>query len=194
MTTAPITKKSPALRDGAKGTHVFNRPERPYVNPYLGGMILGIVLFLAILLTGNGLGSSGGTTRLVAFVMDKINPAHVDQTPYLLKMAGGDKNPLDDWIIPVFFGALLGGFTSGTVFGRTKLETTKGPNVTNRTRWLMAFLGGTIFLYGARMARGCTSGQALTGGATLAAGSWVIMFAIFGGAYALAYFVRKLWL
>ena len=194
MTTAPVTKKSPAKRDGAKGAHIFNRPEKPYANPYFGGMVLGIVLFLAILLTGNGLGSSGGTTRIIAFLEDQINPAHVDQTPYLLKMAGGDKNPLDDWIIPVFFGALLGGFTSGTVFGRTKLETTKGPNVTNRTRWLMAFLGGTIFLYGARMARGCTSGQALTGGATLAAGSWVIMFAIFGGAYALAYFVRKLWL
>jgi hypothetical protein len=194
MTTAPVTKKSPAKRDGAKGAHIFNRPEKPYANPYFGGMVLGIVLFLAILLTGNGLGSSGGTTRIIAFLEDQINPAHVDQTPYLLKMAGGDKNPLDDWIIPVFFGALLGGFTSGTVFGRTKLETTKGPNVTNRTRWLMAFLGGTIFLYGARMARGCTSGQALTGGATLAAGSWVIMFAIFGGAYALAYLVRKLWL
>jgi uncharacterized membrane protein YedE/YeeE len=183
MTTAPIAKKN-----------IFNRPEKPYVHPYLGGMALGIVLFLALLLTGNGLGSSGGTTRLIAFIEDQVNPAHVDRTPYLLKMAGGDKNPLDDWIIPVFFGALLGGFTSGTLFGRTKLETTKGPNVTNRTRWLMAFLGGTIFLYGARMARGCTSGQALTGGATLAAGSWAIMFAIFAGAYALAYFVRKLWL
>src|SRR5574341_1517097 len=182
MTTAPVTKKS-----------IFNRPERPYVHPYIGGMVLGIVLFLAMFLTGNGLGSSGGTTRLVAFVEDQINPAHVDQTPYLLKMAGGDKNPLDDWIIPVFLGALIGGFTSGLIFGRTKIETTKGPNVSNRTRWLMAFLGGTIFLYGARMARGCTSGQALTGGATLAAGSWAIMFAIFASAYALTYFVRKLW-
>jgi len=177
MTTAPMTNKTP----------------KPYVNPYFGGMVLGIVLFLAMLLTGNGLGSSGGTTRLVAYVEDLISPAHVDRTPYLLKMAGGDKNPLDDWIIPVFFGALLGGFTSGRIFGRAKLETTKGPNISNRTRWLMSFLGGTIFLYGARMARGCTSGQALTGGATLAAGSWAVMFAIFAGAYALAYFVRKLW-
>ena len=109
-------------------------------------------------------------------------------------MAGGDKNPLDDWIVPVFFGALLGGFTSGAFNGRLKIMTTKGPNISNRTRWLMSFLGGVIFLYGARLARGCTSGQALSGGATLAAGSWVIMFAIFGGAYALAYFVRKLWL
>ena len=177
MTTAPMTNKSP----------------KPYVNPYFGGMVLGIILFLALFLTGNGLGSSGGTTRLVAFVEDLISPAHVDRTPYLLKMAGGDKNPLDDWIIPVFFGALLGGFASGKIFGRVKLETTKGPNISNRTRWLLAFLGGTIFLYGARMARGCTSGQALTGGATLAAGSWAIMFAIFAGAYALAYFVRRLW-
>ena len=182
MTTAPITRKS-----------ILNRPEKPYVNPYFGGMILGIVLFLSLFLTGNGLGSSGGTTRIVTFIQDQISPAHVDRTPYLLKMAGGDKNPLDDWIIPVFLGALLGGFTSGTIFGRTRIETTKGPNVSNRTRWLMAFLGGTIFLYGARMARGCTSGQALTGGATLAAGSWAIMFAIFAGAYALAYFVRRLW-
>jgi len=111
----------------------------------------------------------------------------------LLKMAGGDKNPLDDWIVPVFFGALLGGFASGFFGGRLKFETRKGPQISNRTRWLMAFLGGVIFLYGARMARGCTSGQALSGGATLAAGSWVIMMCIFASAYALAYFVRKLW-
>jgi uncharacterized membrane protein YedE/YeeE len=47
--------------------------------------------------------------------------------------------------------------------------------------------------FGARLARGCTSGQALTGGATLSAGSWAVMFAIFGGGYALAYSLRKFW-
>lgn len=182
MTTAPMKRKS-----------VFNRPEKPYVHPYFGGMVLGIVLFLALFLTGNGLGSSGATSRIDALIVDTVNPVHVDNNSYLLKMAGGDKNPLDDWIIPVFFGALLGGFSSGFFNGRLKFETTKGPRISDRMRWSMAFLGGVIFLYGARMARGCTSGQALTGGATLSAGSWVIMFSIFGGAYALAYFVRKLW-
>ena len=172
---------------------LFNRPPKPYVHPYFGGMGLGIILFLALLLTGNGLGSSGATSRIDAAIVDAVAPAHVDNTPYLLKMAGGDLNPLDDWIVPVFFGALLGGFTSGMINRRVKLETTKGPNISDRKRWLFAFLGGVIFLYGARMARGCTSGQALTGGATLSAGSWVVMFAIFGGAYGMAYFVRKLW-
>ncbi len=182
MTTAPATKKS-----------FFHRPEKPYVNPYLGGAILGVVLFLAFFFTGNGLGSSGATTRIDAALVDAVAPQHVDKTPYLLKMAGGDKNPLDDWIVPVFFGALLGGFVSGFFGGRLKFETRKGPQISNRTRWLMAFLGGVIFLYGARMARGCTSGQALSGGATLAAGSWIIMMCIFASAYALAYFVRRLW-
>ena len=88
MTTAPITRKS-----------IFNRPEKAYVNPYLGGMILGIVLFLAFFLTGNGLGSSGATSRIDALIVDAVSPSHVDNNPYLLKMAGGDKNPLDDWIV-----------------------------------------------------------------------------------------------
>jgi hypothetical protein len=47
--------------------------------------------------------------------------------------------------------------------------------------------------YGARLARGCTSGQALSGGAVLSVGSFAFMFAIFGSAYALAYSLRRLW-
>ena len=48
--------------------------------------------------------------------------------------------------------------------------------------------------FAARLGRGCTSGQALSGGAELALGSWVFMFAVFGGAYAFAWFVRRQWL
>jgi uncharacterized membrane protein YedE/YeeE len=172
---------------------VFQRTEKPYVHPYLGGALLGVVLFLAFFLTGNGLGASGGLNRMVVFVEDKFVPEHVDRTAYLLKMAGGSKNPLDDWIIPMVFGTLIGGFTSGWLNGRLKVTTNKGPNISVRKRWVMAFVGGAIMGYGARLARGCTSGQALSGGATLSLGSWVFMFAVFAGAYALAYFVRKLW-
>ena len=171
-----------------------NRPEKPYVHPYLGGFLLGLVLFAAFFFTGNGLGASGGLNRYIVFFQDMIAPQHVDTTPYLLKMAGGDKNPLDDWVVMVVAGSLVGGFAAGWWNGRLKWETNKGPNISVRTRWATAFIGGIIMGYGARMARGCTSGQALSGGTTLAAGSWLIMFAIFGGAYAMAYFVRKLWL
>jgi uncharacterized membrane protein YedE/YeeE len=174
-------------------TSFWRRPEKAYVHPYLGGILLGLVLFGAFFLTGNGLGASGGLNRLIVWVQDMVAPEHVDRTAYLLKMAGGDKNPLDDWVVPVVFGTLAGGFVSGWWHGRLKVETNKGPQISVRSRWFWAFAGGAIMGYGARMARGCTSGQALSGGATLSAGSWVFMFAVFAGAYALAWFVRKLW-
>ncbi|MBC8508864.1 MAG: YeeE/YedE family protein [Anaerolineales bacterium] len=172
---------------------IFGRESQPYANAYLGGILLGLVLFISYLITGNGLGASGGLSRYVAFIEDLIAPGHMDRVPYLIAMAGGQRNPLDSWIVMVSTGVIIGGFVSGLINGRTKFETNKGPNISNRTRWIFAFVGGTFFTYGARLARGCTSGQALSGGATLSAGSWATMFAIFGGAYALAYFVRKLW-
>ena len=182
-TVTPVTEKK----------KWFHRPEKPYIHPYLGGALLGLVLFLAFLITRNGLGASGGLNRYVAALEDLVVPGHIDRTPYLLKLAGGVKNPLDDWSVPVVTGALLGGFVAGFLNGRLKVEINKGPNISNRTRLVMAFVGGIIFAYGARMARGCTSGQALSGGATLSAGSWALMMCIFIGAYALAYFLRKFW-
>ena len=169
------------------------RPPRPYVHPYWGGLLLGIVLFLSFFLTGNGLGASGGLNRIIVYGQDLIAPDHIDQVPYLLKLAGGDKNPLDDWVVPMVFGTLIGGAVSGWLNGRLKVETNKGPNISVRSRWFWAFVGGGIMGYGARMARGCTSGQARSGGAVLSVGSWAFMFAVFGGAYLLAYFVRRLW-
>ncbi len=183
-----IQKKS-----SSKRTFFQRRESKPYVDPYLAGALLGLVMFTSFFLTGNGLGASGGLNRVIVFFEDLVVPGHIDQTRYLLKLAGGVKNPLDSWIVFVSVGVIIGGFVSGWINGRVRVETGKGPRISKRTRWLMAFIGGAIMGYGARFARGCTSGQALSGGATLAAGSWALMFAIFGGGYALAYFVRKLW-
>ena len=194
MATLTPTKSRAPLTWSSRLGAFLRRPPRDYVHPYLGGLLLGLVLFAAFFFTGNGLGASGGLNRYLVFVEDLLAPGHVDQTPYLLKMAGGDKNPLDDWVVMVVAGAMLGGFTAGWLNGRLKLETVKGPHISVRTRWFMAFVGGAIMGYGARMARGCTSGLALSGGAVLSTGAWVFMLAVFGGAYLLAYFVRKLWL
>lgn len=169
------------------------RVARDYVNPYFAGILLGLVLFLAFFFTGNGLGASGGLNRILVFFEDLVAPGHIDRVSYLLEMAGGDRNPLDSWVVYVTIGTVLGGFVSGWRNGRVKLETNRGPQVPVRVRWLMAFLGGTLMGYGARLARGCTSGQALSGGAVLSVGSWAFMFAVFGGGYALAYFLRKFW-
>lgn len=189
-----VETRSPARDGKARARLAAPRQPRPYIHPYLGGALLGVVLFSAFFITGNGLGASGGLNNIIAFFEDLIAPAHMDRVPYLVKMAGGDKNPLDTYLVYVVLGTVLGGLTSGWRNGRVKLETIHGPRITPRTRWAMAFLGGAIMGYGARFARGCTSGQALSGGAVLSVGSWAFMFAVFGGAYALAYALRKFWL
>ena len=166
---------------------------KPYINPYLGGTLLGVVLFLAFFITGSGLGASGGLNRMIVYVQNLFVPEHIDQVPYLLKMAGGATNPLDNWIVYLTLGTILGGLLSGLAGRRVKVETNKGPRIGNKTRWMMALLGGILMGYGARLARGCTSGQALSGGAVLSVGSWAFMFAVFAGAYALAYFLRRFW-
>jgi len=193
MTT--YTPSQPAVEPAAetKTKVKTRRAAKPYINPYLGGILLGLVLFLAFFITGSGLGASGGMNRLLVIVEDAIAPDHVDRTPYLLAMAGGDKNPLDSWVVWVTVGTLIGGFVSGFRNGRLKVETNRGPRIPVKLRWVMAFIGGAFMGYGARFARGCTSGQALSGGAVLSVGSWAFMFAVFAGAYALAYFVRRLW-
>jgi uncharacterized membrane protein YedE/YeeE len=90
-------------------------------------------------------------------------------------------------------GTLLGGLASGLWSRRVRLETLKGPRVSVKARWVLAFLGGILMAYGARFARGCTSGQALSGGAVLSVGSWAFMFSIFASGYAVAWFFRRLW-
>ncbi len=166
---------------------------KPYMNPYLAGTLLGIVLFLAFFITGSGLGASGGLNRMLVYVQNIFAPEHIDQVPYLLKMAGGDLNPLNSWIVYLTAGTIVGGFVSGLFGRRVKVETNKGPQINDKTRWIMAFIGGALMGYGARLARGCTSGQALSGGAVLSVGSWAYMLALFVGAYALAYFFRRFW-
>jgi hypothetical protein len=164
-----------------------------YWNPYLGGALLGLLLFLSFFVTSHGLGASGGVNRIAVAVEDLVIPEHVDKTPYIAKMAGGDRDPLAHWLVWEVAGIMLGGFVSGLLRGRVRVQTYRGPQISDRSRWAYAFAGGLLMGYGARMARGCTSGQALSGGAVLSVGSWVFMFAVFAGGYGLAWFVRRLW-
>lgn len=164
-----------------------------YVNPYLGGALLGVVLFLTFYVTGNGLGASAAINRVQVGLLSAVAPAHVNRVAYMSELGGGDRKPFADPSVFLLLGTILGGLASGLVHGRVRPETRRGPRVPVAARWALAFAGGAIMMYGARMARGCTSGQALSGGAVLSVGSFAFMFAVFTGAYLLALPLRRLW-
>ncbi len=168
--------------------------QKKYWNPYLAGIGLGITLLLAFVLVGRGLGSSGAMIRVVSWITSTFSQSHVDANPYFVKYAGSGVNTFQNWLVFEVIGVAVGGFISGLLSGRLKFKTEHGPNITSKIRWIYAFAGGILMGFGARLAYGCASGQALTGGATLALGSWAFMFSLFGGGYLVAYFVRRQWL
>jgi hypothetical protein len=166
-----------------------------YMNPYLAGFLLGLVLLLTIYITGRGLGASGALKSVVAATVSATAPEHAAQSEFYRDFSsthGG--GPLKQWLVFEVIGVLIGGFLSGVVSRRLTWTTEKGPRVTNALRIGMALLGGALFGAGAQFARGCTSGAALSGMAVLSAGGIITMMAIFGTGYAVAYFFRKLWI
>ena len=170
----------------------MNNVPRKYVNPYLSGLLLGVVLFGTFFIMGRGLGASGGMMVATATAAHAVAPAAVDSSEYLSRYTarGG---PLHDWLFVELLGVMVGALISGAIGRRLKLEILKGPRAKTGARIGLALVGGAIMGFGARFALGCTSGMALTGGATLALGSLAGMMCIFGGAYAFAWFFRRQW-
>ena len=171
----------------------MKQSEEHYWNPYLCGVLLGGVLFLSFFVTGHGLGASGGLARGVTVVMKTVTPDTVNSTAFFAGLGGGDKSVLSHWLVWEVLGVLVGGALSGLLAGRFSPGTHRGPQISVRKRLVFALLGGLLVGWATQLSRGCTSGQALSGGAILSAGSWAFMFSVFGGGYLAAYPFRKLW-
>jgi len=171
---------------------VTARAPRPYADPYLTGVALGLVLLAAFVLVGRGLGASGAFATAAATVVDAASPTAARANVFFAEHldAGG---LLRDWLVVEVIGVAIGGFASAALAGRLRLAVDRGPRTSVSERVLLAVGGGAVMGAGAVLARGCTSGQALTGGALLSAGSWIFIAACFAAGYALAPAARRLW-
>ena len=169
--------------------------KRQYTDPYLAGIGLGLVLLTAYVVVGRGLGASGafasvvaaGTAAVQGTTQATASPA---VAPYL---TSGITSPLEDWLVLEIAGVLVGGFASAWLAGRLRRDTERGGSVSITQRMYAALGGGLLMGVGAKLARGCTSGQALSGGALLSVGSWVFIASCFTAGYMLAPLTRRLW-
>ncbi len=165
------------------------------MNPYWAGFGLGLVLLTSFVVMGRGLGASGAFTTAVATTVHAVAPAHATGNAFYAEYLGdGTASPLKDWLVFEVIGVFVGGFLSGALANRLKFSIEKGPRISSPARLILAAIGGALMGVGAKLALGCTSGQALSGGALLNLGSWAFMMCVFGGAYALAWFLRRQWL
>ena len=150
----------------------------PYMNPLLAGILLGIVLLATFVVTGHGLGATGFTTRLTAWIGMHVAPIATTANDYLGGMVEEGK-PLDAWItwqvIGVALGALLSAFLAKRIFfqldGKKYLGGAKRP--------FTALFGGILAGFGARVAAGCTSGLGLSGAAVLSLAGFTFLGTFF---------------
>jgi len=166
-----------------------------YINPYLGGVLLGLVLIAANFVSGRGLGASGAAKSTIVAAVDAIAPHHAENATFYKEYhASHPEGFKKAWLVFQMMGVIAGAFLSGAIFNRLKLKVEHSPKITSRRRIIFAILGGILFGFGSQLGRGCTSGSALSGMAVLSYGGFISMASIFGTAYALAYFIRKNWI
>ena len=165
-----------------------------YWNPYFGGFLLGIIMLFTFYITGRGLGASGAMKSGVVTIVDAVAPTHAESSAYYSKFISEEKSSMNNWLVLEALGVLIGAFISGGLTGRIGWRVQHSPKITSKRRLAFALGGGILFGLGAQIARGCTSGAALSGMAVLSSGGFLTMIGIFGTGYIAAYFFRKNWI
>jgi hypothetical protein len=101
---------------------------KPYMNPYLAGFLLGLVLLATIYITGRGLGASGAFKSVVIASVETVAPNHAENTAYYTDFkAENPEGPWKNFLVFEVFGVLVGAFFSGVLANRTGLKLGKRP-------------------------------------------------------------------
>lgn len=140
------------------------------------GVLFGVLSAVAIALYGP-IGVSTTYPRLIGSIMRAITPGAAATNPYLEKI-GGLAKPETMLVV----GLLIGGFLS-RVLSREKVpapETVHREEKTTGRRYMDAFLGGFLIIFGARLAGGCTSGHIISGITQLALSGMLFATGVFG--------------
>ena len=159
---------------------------RPYADAGTTGVALGVLLFLSFIVAGRGLGASGAFAAAAGSVLQRVAPDAVASDPALADRIPSGAPLASSWIALEIAGVFIGGALSAWLAGRWRER--HAP--LSATRVLRAGIGGALMGLGARLAYGCTSGLALSGGALLATGAWLFIPVTFGTAILVTYLAR----
>lgn len=161
-------------------------------SPYAAGIVVGLLQIPAFLFMQTALGTSSSYVTISANLASFVDPS-ISQIKYAANHMSGAKNW---WQVALIAGIVLGAFISSRASGTPRWGTSPvwakamGAHSPAK-RYFMAFLGGLIMVFGARIADGCTSGHGVSGIAQLAVGSFIAVTAMFGAGIIAANLIYK---
>jgi uncharacterized membrane protein YedE/YeeE len=158
-------------------------------SPYVIGAGLGLLNAFAFASAGRGLGITTAFEGVAARTERRIAPDATHINDYIQQR---DEAPKIDWESFLVIGVLAGSYLASRAAGERTSSAVPalwkkrfGPS--RSKRYTAAFLAGATMMFGARMAKGCTSGHGLTGATQLAVSSWVFTPLMFATAAATAH-------
>ena len=155
-------------------------------SPYLVGIGIGILSWLAFLLANRPIGVSTALAKSAGMIEEAVRGPKVKEKPYY------QKHPPEigwEWIFVA--GLFLGGLTAAWLADDITLQWVPdmwrdafGGSVL--LRLTVALIGGICVGFGARWGRGCTSGHGISGTLQLVMSSWLAVACFFIGGILMA--------
>lgn len=160
-------------------------------SPYLAGALSGVVLIMSVLFAGQYFGASTSFVRSTGMLEKLFNPDRVARLEYFIRYV-----PQVDWQLMFVIGIFLGSLGSALQSGSFKLQGV--PDMWQRRfganpvkRGGVAFIGGLIAMFGARLAGGCPSGHGLSGSVQLAVSGFIALACFFIGGIIVAHLLYR---
>ena len=150
-------------------------------SPYAVGVGIGVLSWLAFLLSDHPLGVSTAFAKTAGMIERGVRGPQGTQRPYYQKIS------LDiDWKWMLIVGLLLGAFVAAWLGGTIRWEWVPAMWESRfgsglGARLAVALAGGVCVGFGARWGRGCTSGHGISGALQLVLGSWLAALCFFLG-------------
>jgi uncharacterized protein len=159
----------------------------PRWSPYVVGLGIGVLSWLAFLLSHHPIGVSTAYGKTMAMVERTVGGDRTVRRSYYQEHPPGI-----DWewmlVAGLFVGALVSAHMSGDFSPKLLPERWKQAfGLAPLPRVLTAMAGGILIGIGARWAGGCTSGHGISGTLQLAVSSWVALLCFFAGGVATAF-------
>lgn len=181
-----IMADEPIRKDALPGEKTVATAEDKGWSPYLAGALTGLVIVLSVWMAGKYFGASTTFVRSAGLIGSTVAPEQTAGNAYFLKTV-----LKIDWqmlfVIGIFFGALIASLTSGTFKWQAVPDMWRGQfGETPVLRGVVAFIGGAVALFGARLAGGCPSGHGISGSLQMSISGLIALAFFFIGAVVMA--------
>jgi hypothetical protein len=161
-------------------------------SPYVVGVGIGVLSWFAFGTANRHLAITLQFEHAAALGARAVDADAEQRNVYYTVRASEGKSPKISWefmlLVGVFLGAMLSAWLSGD------RSTIKVPPLWSwrfggsaAKRFALAFFGGAVMVFGARLAGGCTSGHGISGTLQLAVSSWIFIGLAFVAAIATAF-------